>query len=191
MVAVVERVIELFDSTCIKQFESMSCAIHPLYQAESTSGMHSATETISSVIDCRSDDLEICLLLNASKGFLVKTMPLIGGQRIELVSFLEDWCLELSNRFLGRLKNKLLSHGCNLQMGLPEICRDVTYQKFVHQDDSMVCRVFQIDNDHGGVSEMEIIECQLFIRMKTPDLVIEDYEDEDEDWFDESELHNL
>ena len=36
MSEVVARVIELFESTCCKQFESMHCEIHPLNKVDAT-----------------------------------------------------------------------------------------------------------------------------------------------------------
>lgn len=191
MVAVVERVVELFDSTCMKQFESMNCDIFPLLHEEQSLSSRGELDTVTTVIQCASEALTIRLLVQASKGFLIKTMPLIGGQRIELRSFQEDWCLEIANRFLGRLKNKLLSHGCQLQMGLPEMCSDVQQEIQRHQLDVCARRVFQIANGPVSGADVELVECVLFIDLKDKSLQIDDYEDEDEDWFDESELEHL
>jgi hypothetical protein len=131
------------------------------------------------------------MIVQASKGFLIKTMPLIGGQRIELRSFQEDWCLEIANRFLGRLKNKLVSHGCVLQMGLPSLCADVQQVQLQHQLNLCARRVFQVANGPESGPDIEMVECLLYVELKRADLQIEDYEDEDEDWFDESELQHL
>ena len=191
MVAVVERVVELFDSTCIKQFESMSCDIYPLLHHEQSLSSNSQLDTVATVIQCASEAMTIRLLVQASKGFLVRTMPLIGGQRIELRSFQEDWCLEIANRFLGRLKNKLVSHGCQLQMGLPALCPDVQQEIMRHQLDVFARRVFQSADGPVSGAEVELVECVLFIDLKDKTMQIEDYEDEDEDWFDESELEHL
>lgn len=191
MVAVEERIVELFDSTCIKQFESMNCDIYPLNQSDLGVSSRQDLEPVCAVIDCDSEDLTIRLLVQATKGFLVKTMPLIGGQRIELVSFQEDWCLEIANRFLGRLKNKLVSHGCYARMGLPAICRDAQHETLQNQLDARASRVFHIQNGPVSGADVEIIECTLFVNLKRAELQIDDYEDEDEDWFDESELQHL
>lgn len=191
MVTVVERVVELFDSTCIKQFESMNCDIYPLNQNDVGLSSRKDLEAVCAHIDCDSEDLNIRLLVQATKGFLVKTMPLIGGQRIELVSFQEDWCLEIANRFLGRLKNKLVSHECFLKMGLPELCRDAQHETLQKQLDACATRVFHIKGGPDSGADVEIIECTLFVDLKRADLQIDDYEDEDEDWFDESELEHL
>ena len=191
MVEVVERVVELFDSTCIKQFESMSCDIYPLQQDDASLRSRQDLETVCAVIDCASEDLTIRLLVQATKGFLLKTMPLVGGQRIELQSFQEDWCLEIANRFLGRLKNKLVSHACYVRMGLPSLCRDAQLETLQNQMDAGASRVFHIKGGPDTGANVEIIECTLFIDLKRADLQIDDYEDEDEDWFDESELQHL
>jgi hypothetical protein len=191
MVDVVERVVELFDSTCHKQFESMGCEIFPLPQYDASLASQHESEPVCATIECVSEDLVIRLIVQASKGFLIKTMPLIGGQRIELRSFQEDWCLEIANRFLGRLKNKLVSHGCSLQMGLPSLCADVKQTQLQHQLNLSAKRMFQVTNGPVSGPDIEMVECTLFVELKCPDLRIEDYEDEDEDWFDESELQHL
>tara|TARA_R110002072_G_scaffold11246_1_gene51260 strand:+ start:3502 stop:4047 length:546 start_codon:yes stop_codon:yes gene_type:complete len=181
MSEVIERVIELFDSTCEKQFESMHCDIHSLNSAE----YQKKGDSVCASINCYSDDIEITLIITATKGFLVNTIPLIGGQRLDTVSFQNDWCLELANRFLGRLKNKLLSHDCLLNMGLPVLVGGSRQAQ--SSEDFSAKRVFQVD----GLGENNQIQCALGVTLLNPDMTLEDYEDEDEDWFDESELLHL
>jgi hypothetical protein len=180
---VFERVVELFDSTCVKQFESMHCEIRSLED----SSFKSEDSSISVSIDCHSDDIKLTLILSATKGFLVNTMPIIGGQRFDSVPFQKDWCNELANRFLGRLKNKLLDHGCSLKMCLPLLLDSSLGESKVENADFLTSRVFQI----VGSEENNQIQCSLFIDLLNADMQFEDYEDEDEDWFDESELQHL
>lgn len=178
---VVARVIELFESTCSRQFESMHCEIHPLSEV----GSRSLESSICASISCFSDDIAITLTIAADKGFLVNTIPMIGGQRLDTLSFQNDWCLELANRFLGRLKNKLLSHNCTLNMGLPVLIGVSEYQKTALNSD--VSKVFQINGAEGAKQ----IRCTLSVSMLNNEMVLGDYEDEDEDWFEESELDHL
>jgi hypothetical protein len=180
---VFERVVELLDSTCVKQFESMHCEIRSLED----SSFESDDSSFSVSIDCHSDDIKLTLILSATKGFLLNTMPIIGGQRLDSTPFQKDWCNELANRFLGRLKNKLLDHGCSLKMGLPLMLDSNSGQSKINSADFLATRVFEI----VGSQEDSQIQCSLFIDLLNTEMQLDDYEDEDEDWFDESELQHL
>lgn len=181
MSEVVARVIELFDSTCVKQFESMRCAIHPLNALD----VKSIDSSVCASIRCHSDDIALVLLVSADKRFLANTIPMVGGVRLETASFQNDWCLELANRFLGRLKNKLLSHGCSLKMGLPTLNSLSAQVELITE--STVSRCFQIEGEQEGGQ----IQCALSVTLLNNDMALDDYEDEDEDWFEESELDHL
>lgn len=183
MTEVIERVIELFDSTCEKQFESMHCDIIKLSDAE----YKNLNDAICTSIDCYSEDINICLKISADTGFLRDTMPMSidGEQNVE--PFLQDWCLELANRFLGRLKNKLLSHDCVLKMGLPSLVDCSAKRESLNEEKVSFEQVFQIVDSN----KTNQIQCALFIDLLNAEMVLEDYEDEDEDWFDESELQHL
>tara|TARA_R110001592_G_scaffold363208_1_gene681372 strand:+ start:3617 stop:4168 length:552 start_codon:yes stop_codon:yes gene_type:complete len=183
MADVFERVIELFDSTCDKQFESMQCDIHSLDSAS----FELNDDSVCADINCYSDDLRLDFSIIASKGFLMKTNPLIESFDLGSISFQKDWCLELANRFLGRLKNKLLDHGCSLKMGLPVLIECSSDQEGVSTEDNSVSRVFQTENNAG----CHQVKCTLKVQQLNPQLELLDYEDEDEDWFDESELQHL
>lgn len=141
--------------------------------------------SICSSISCFSDDIAMTLTIAVDKGFLVNTIPMIGGQRLDTLSFQKDWCLELANRFLGRLKNKLLSHNCTLSMGLPVLIDVSEYRKLAPHSD--ISRFFEID----GLGQEHQIRCILSVNMLNDEMVLDDYEDEDEDWFEESELDHL
>ena len=183
MSVVVGRIIELFDSTCSKQFESMSCDIHLLDIAD----FQHRKNLVCSLIECQSDDVQLALVISATRGFLDNTMPVIDEQQLSIAEGQSDWCLELANRFLGRLKNKLLSHGCSLNMGLPKLIECGSESKAMPSSDSKVTRVFQINSS----DEESLICCYLRISLLSDKVALDDYEDEDEDWFDESELQHL
>lgn len=159
----------------------MHCEIHSLSEVD----YKPLDGSICASISCFSNDIAMTLTIAADKGFLVNTIPMIGGQRLDTVSFQNDWCLELANRFLGRLKNKLLSHDCTLNMGLPALIDAPEHNKLVLN--SNISRVFQIDGSGGG----DQIQCTLSVSLLNDEMLLEDYEDEDEDWFEESELDHL
>jgi len=170
-----QRIIELFDSTCIKQFESLGCDI-----AKVRTQKHSE-DFLRAYIEAVSEDVSVMLCLNVPRLLLVETMPFDGVSDDD--SLLVDWVLELSNRFLGRLKNKLVDHGCYLKMGLPEFCVDATVQGSLKDKFTQADRYFEINN--------KIMECHLFLDVSSAADQLSEYEDEDEDWFEESELEHL
>ena len=111
--SVVHRIVELFDSTCVSQFESMGCSILKVSDPSAWHGL------LSAHIEAVSDDLSIELLLIAPGPLLAQTMPSGEGYSVADPDLQKDWLLELANRFVGRLKNKLVEHGSVLKIGFP------------------------------------------------------------------------
>lgn len=169
-----QRIIELFDSACIKQFESLGCEVEGVGLLAHSGDIHRA------YIEATSEELSVMLCLNVSRKLLLQTMPTVGSADESLI---KDWILELANRFLGRLKNKLISHSCVLKMGLPQFCADDQAQKSLQNKFVQTARYFEINN--------EVVECCLFIDISDDAEALSEYEDEDEDWFEESELEHL
>ena len=60
---------------------------------------------------------------------------------------LEDWCMELNNQLLGRVKNKLLRRGCELVIGLPSVLRGSGMKAATSPD--LVVRHNYFSSDHG------------------------------------------
>ena len=111
----IKRITDVFDAACIKQFESLGCAV------ELTDRASYSSEVMASYITAGSEDLTISLLLKTPRLLLAQTMPIVDIERIDDPEFQEDWNNELANRYLGRLKNSLLEYDCCLDIGLPEI----------------------------------------------------------------------
>ena len=174
---VVPYIFELFESGCFKQFQSVN---HQIKRVEEPSHRVDAP---AAYIDAGSSDLIATLQLRIPKEALKQTYPVVADILPVDDYLLEDWLFELANRLLGRLKNKLLSHDCVLKMGLPR----TTFNKDVD-------RLFQTDGQHQYLYfELcnEVIECHLSVNIINPTMSLVEYEDEDEDWFDESELEHL
>jgi len=125
--------------------------------------------------------VSVMLCLNVPRSLLAETMPFEGDRGDD--SLLVDWVLELSNRFLGRLKNKLVDHGCSLKMGLPKFCIDTVVQRSLKDKFTQADRYFEINK--------KVMECHLFLDVSSTANQLTEYEDEDEDWFEESELEHL
>ncbi|MFT5717549.1 MAG: hypothetical protein ACJAWS_000024 [Oleiphilaceae bacterium] len=170
-----QRIIELFDSTCIKQFESLGCNIAKVER------QGDCEDVFRAYIDASSENVSVMLCLNVPRQLLKETMPFKDHGDDD--SFLVDWVLELSNRFLGRLKNKLVDHGCDLKMGLPKFCIDAKTQDSLKGMFTQADRYFEVNN--------KTMECCLFLDVSSGAGQLFEYEDEDEDWFEESELEHL
>jgi len=190
-VLAIPRIITLFDSTCDKQFQIMDCDV--LSTNESSPEIKcDSNDRVFSLIDAQNDDLIIHLQVNSSRTFLESTMPVENPMLASDVSLQDDWNSELANRFICRLKNKLIFHGCNLKMGLPEIQQssafDLQTDSALPQNQSKsIVRCFEIKK--GSLSELVV--CSLRLDLLKENMSLNDYEDEDEDWFPESEIEHL
>jgi len=174
---VTSYITDLFESACIKQIESLDCEI------EKAEHLGKAADTSTSTINAESNDLKITLVLTIPKTLLEQILPDIGEILSVDISILEDWSKELANRFLGRLKNKLVPHDCILKMGFPILCQADDVATLFEDDGEKITLYFRVNN--------EIIECCLLLNIINKSMTLGIYEDEDEDWFDESELMHL
>lgn len=66
------------------------------------------------VIGFSSDTFSGSLLVALPSGVLERTIPALGESLV-------DWCGELANQLLGRLRNRLLDYGVSIEMTLPVV----------------------------------------------------------------------
>lgn len=175
---IVPHIVNLFETAGIKQFESLDRHVELVNKSSKDD------DVLECYIDVGSADLTVALLLRAPRSILIKTIPGVPVGEDNTREMLEDWVLELANRLIGRLKNKLISHSCKLQMGLPKTGVEKNVQELF---DAVGGKVTPFFFDMQG----ETIDCYLSINLINEALEIDLYEDEDEDWFDESELEHL
>lgn len=149
-----QRIREVFETTCIELFRSLNCDVVRVEQC--TDSLHGAP---LSYIDAGSDDIEVVIVLRAPLQVLSITYPKFESDHILSVSEekLEDWISELANQLVGRFKNQLLSLGCPLQIGLPELIYDTTGVKLPVENHEAYHCFFELDK--------EGIECSLFTRV--------------------------
>ena len=152
--SIVSLITKLFDTACINQFESMGCEIREVDNPSSS------FEIMSAFIQAQSTDLQLGLLLKTSRLLLVQTMPSADLDSINEPSMQEDWNLELSNRFLGRLKNKLVPYGCRLNIGLP-IVPDENLILELQGNAQSIIRLFEVSSEITN----SVVECYLFVKM--------------------------
>jgi len=179
---VVQHIVELFDATCISQFESMGCTVKRVDKPSSWGGF--LTAHIAAV----SEDLNLKLILNAPSPLLAQTMPSGEGYSVADPELQRDWLLELANRFVGRLKNKLVDHGCVLKMGIPGMLgsdeQRYKYAQNISQD--KIVRCFEVAGDIAS----DVLECRLYIDVVNESLTILEHV-EDDDQIQEGVLESL
>jgi hypothetical protein len=172
-----KQITEIFDAACIKQFESLGCKVQV-----TNKGSYSS-EVMASYITAGSEDLTISLLLKTPRLLLAQTMPIVDIERIGDPEFQEDWNNELANRYLGRIKNGLLEHGCRLDVGLPEILSASDLKHFTCAGDEIV-RHYSIASELTD----SVMDCHLYIDIHNDALYLSDEHRSDKDQGQEGDL---
>lgn len=70
-----------------------------------------------SVLGASGEGIRLSSMLRIDRGLVISTHP-SGSDNVSQPD-LEDWCLELNNQLVGRVKNKLLGYGRVVLVGLP------------------------------------------------------------------------
>ncbi len=72
-----------------------------------------------SILSASGDKIRLLSTVNIDETLLIRMHP--SGARELSQRHLEDWCRELNNQLMGRMKNKLLRQGCEIMTGLPSL----------------------------------------------------------------------
>ena len=75
----------------------------------------------ASILGAAGEGIRLSSTLSLDRELLVRTHPSGASEVPERE--VEDWCRELNNQLVGRLKNKLLRMGCELATGLPVLIK--------------------------------------------------------------------
>lgn len=75
--------------------------------------------TVCSLLSATGQGLKFVSLLQPDRGFLTHMYP--GESPWLTPREIEDWCGEINNQLVGRLKNKLIERGCEVMLGLPSL----------------------------------------------------------------------
>ncbi len=94
-----------------------------------------------SVIGFGGQQVRGVLVLGAPIELLAKAHPMPDAPSEDLL----DWCGELSNQLVGRLKNKLLGYGIIIQLSLPTTLCGVLIQHWVRSRHAGFAHRFQAD----------------------------------------------
>lgn len=146
----------LFESTCIEVFESLKCKIHKVDQARQVIAVPCA------FIEAHSQEVMMTLLLRGPVSVLQQTYPLRTNTKKIQQHELNDWISELSNRFMGSLKNKLLAYNHFLVMGTPSKKFGVNVSNFMPSGYKSYILNFQ--------TEREVFECSLHTKILNDDI---------------------
>jgi len=73
-----------------------------------------------SILSATGEKIRLLSTLNIDESLLASMHP-SGTSDVLPQRELEDWCRELNNQLMGRVKNKLLRVGCEIMTGLPSL----------------------------------------------------------------------
>lgn len=75
--------------------------------------------SLCSVLSANGDGIKLVSVLQPEMRLLTNLYP--GASDSLSREEIEDWCGEVNNQLVGRLKNKLLDRGCEVMLGLPSL----------------------------------------------------------------------
>jgi hypothetical protein len=108
-----EVIEQAVSESCISLFEDYSL---PLKAADAAKLGDGPPLLFCGVVGFSGDQMRGTLLLATSREPLGRTSPTSDAS-------LREWIAELSNQLLGRIKNKLISHGVTLHLSTPIVLR--------------------------------------------------------------------
>jgi hypothetical protein len=80
-----------------------------------------ARAAYASVLCATGEGIRLSSTLSLDRELLARTHP--SGRKDVAERDIQDWCRELNNQLVGRLKNKLLRLGCEMATGLPVLLK--------------------------------------------------------------------
>jgi hypothetical protein len=106
---------ELYYQSCSSLLSANGIRVH--VQAQGFDPPARKEASYVSALGAGGDGIRLSSLLLVDQNLVIDLYPLdsTDGYQPEL----EDWCLELNNQLVGRLKNKLLGYGRTVMAGLP------------------------------------------------------------------------
>jgi hypothetical protein len=101
-----------------------------------------------SVLGATGEGIRLSSTINAGADLLGRLHP-AGAQRAAQRD-LEDWCRELNNQLVGRVKNKLLRLDCEVTAGLPVLITGSGIDTIVAPEQE--CRQYFFAGEHGSLA---------------------------------------
>ncbi len=173
--AVVQCVQGIFEEACTGLLESLSNLAVKL-----DSSRDDLIDVPIACIDAGSNDLELIICLQFPVSVLALTYPIQADITGVDEERLEDWISELSNQLVGRVKNKLLSHNCLVDLGLPTSYFGSDVSHLLSKNGEIFSIYFDVDG--------ETCAFHISIEVFEESLVFELEEDDDSESLDDGEL---
>jgi len=136
-------VIDLHAKACAELFAAYGLGAH--VRREEERGADPGRETYASIVSATGEGIRLSSTMNLDASLLARTHP-SGAADVSLAD-IEDWCRELNNQLMGRLKNKLLRMGCEVATGLPVLVRGAGIKAVVARD--IDHRQYFFTSEHG------------------------------------------
>jgi len=111
-------VIDMHVTACSELFEAYGLTQH--LHREEADDRDPARVAYASVLGATGRGIRLSSTLSLDREVLVRTHP--SGSNVAERD-VQDWCRELNNQLVGRLKNKLLRVGCDVATGLPVLIK--------------------------------------------------------------------
>ena len=108
-------VVDLHAQACEELFEAYGLAQHLNRGEAGLTVVNGAT--YASVLSATGDGIRLSSTVSMDARLLARTHP--SRQAHVPVREVQDWCREINNQLVGRVKNKLLRLGCEVVTGLP------------------------------------------------------------------------
>jgi chemotaxis protein CheX len=107
---------------------------------------------IASVIGFSGWQIKGSLTVSSTGEFFAETRPVAGGGANPAPEVLADWAGELTNQLLGRLKNKMLAHGLDFQVGIPAMLFGECFVEVNQARPGFASLLFRTGSHHVRVS---------------------------------------
>jgi len=173
--AVVQCVQELFEDSCTGLLTGLS---NMAMKVDGDRG--DLIDVPIACIDAGSNDLELIICLQFPVSVLALTYPVkenITGVDEER---LEDWISELANQLVGKIKNKLLTHNCRVNLGLPTSYFGSDVSHLLSENGEISSVYFDVDG--------ETCAFHISIEVFDDDMLFTLQEEDDSDSLDDGEL---
>lgn len=139
-------VIDLHAKSCAELFTVYGLTAH--LRREASASRAPGRPSYASVLSAAGEGLRISSTVSMDREVLALTHP--SGADSASERDVEDWCRELNNQLMGRVKNKLLRLGCEVSTGLPVLVSGTGVSVVVPPD--VDSRQYFFTSEHGNMT---------------------------------------